>query len=151
MLEFFIQYLFFFLKTITLIAGIIIVLITLFALIAKQRRNQDDEELEINSLNDKFENMKEALQETVLSKDEFKKWQKDKKKQDKELEKNPKLKRLYVIDFDGDIKASAVDELREMITAILTQATSNDEVLIKSTAAAASFTLTDWLLHNYQD
>lgn len=131
MLEFFIQYLLFFLKTITLVAGILVVLITLFALIAKQRRSQEDDELEINCLNDKFDNMQAALQETVLSKDEFKKWLKLKKKEDKEKEKNSLNKRLYVIDFDGDIRASAVDELREMITAILTQATPSDEVLIK--------------------
>jgi serine protease SohB len=131
MLEFFIQYLLFFLKTITLVAGILLVLITLFALIAKQRRGQDDDELEIHCLNDKFDNMQEALQEMILPKDEFKKWQKDKKKQDKNKEKHPAAKRLYVIDFEGDIRASAVDELREMITAILTQATSADEVLVK--------------------
>ncbi len=131
MLEFFAQYFLFLLETITIIAGILVVLITLFALIAKQRRNQEDEELEINCLNDKFDNMHGALQETILSKDEFKKWLKAKKKQDKNLDKNPKSKRVYVIDFDGDVRASAVEELREMITAILTQATKNDEVLIK--------------------
>ncbi|MFA6037100.1 MAG: protease SohB [Legionellales bacterium] len=131
MLEFFIQYLLFFLKTITFVAAILVVLITLFALIAKQRRNQEDDELEINCLNEKFDNMHAALQESILSKDEFKKWLKAKKKEDKAQEKNPAAKRLYVLDFDGDIRASAVDELREMITAILTQATPSDEVLIK--------------------
>ncbi len=131
MLEFFSQYFLFFLKTITLVAGILLVLITLFALIAKQRRTQDEEELEINCLNDKFDNMHEALQESVLSKDEFKKWLKEKKKADKTKEKQAPRKRIYVIDFDGDIRASAVDELREMVSAILTSATRNDEVLVK--------------------
>ncbi len=40
MLDFFAQYLLFFLKTITLVASVLLVLITLFALIAKQRRAQ---------------------------------------------------------------------------------------------------------------
>lgn len=131
MLEFFAQYFLFFLKALTIVAGILLVLITFFALIAKQRRNEEDEELEINCLNDKFDNMQAALQESILSKDEFKKWLKTKKKQEKEQEKNPKQKRIYVIDFDGDVKASAVEELREMITAVITQATDKDEVLIK--------------------
>ncbi len=131
MLEFFAQYFLFFLETITIVAGILVVLITLFALIAKHRRSPDDEELEINCLNDKFDNMHAALQESILPKDEFKKWLKAKKKQEKDKDKNPTLKRVYVIDFDGDVRASAVEELREMITAILTQATNNDEVLVK--------------------
>ncbi len=131
MLEFFTQYLLFFFKTLTLVAGILVILITIFALIAKQRRTQDDEELEIQCLNDKFDAMQEALQVTVLPKDEFKKWQKEQKKKDKEKEKHPTSKRIYVIDFDGDIRASAVEELREMITAILTQATTTDEVVVK--------------------
>jgi serine protease SohB len=131
MLEFFSQYFLFFLETLTIVAGIMVVLITLFALIAKQRRSHEDEELEINCLNDKFDNMHAALQETILPKDEFKKWLKTKKKQEKDKDKNPKTKRVYVIDFDGDVRASAVEELREMITAVLTQATHNDEVLVK--------------------
>lgn len=131
MLEFFAQYLLFFLKTITLVAGVLLVLITLFALIAKQRQAQEEEELEINCLNEKFDNMQEALQETLLPKDEFKKWLKERKKQEKEREKHPKSKHVYVIDFEGDLRASAVDELREMITAILTQASQKDEVVIK--------------------
>jgi serine protease SohB len=131
MLAFFSQYFLFFLETITIVAGILVVLITLFALIAKQRRTHDDEELEINFLNEKYDNMHEALQESMLPKDEFKKWLKTKKKQEKDKEKNPKPKRVYVVDFDGDVRASAVEELREIVTAILTQATKDDEVLVK--------------------
>ncbi len=40
-------------------------------------------------------------------------------------------KRIFVLDFDGDIRASAVKAMREEITAVLTVATSNDEVLLR--------------------
>ena len=40
-------------------------------------------------------------------------------------------KRVFVLDFHGDIKASECDLLREEITAILSQATTNDEVVVK--------------------
>ncbi len=40
-------------------------------------------------------------------------------------------KRLYVLNFDGDIRASATDNLREEITAVLNQSTEGDEVLVK--------------------
>lgn len=131
MLEFFAQYLLFFLKTITLVAGILLVLITLFGLIAKQRREQDDESLEIECLNEKFDNMRLAIQEAILDKDAFKKVLKENKKREKNKTTDPNKKRIFVIDFEGDIRASAVDELREMITAVLTEAKNHDEVLVK--------------------
>ena len=40
-------------------------------------------------------------------------------------------KRVFVTDFDGDIKASATDELRQVISAILSIATEKDEVVIR--------------------
>lgn len=39
--------------------------------------------------------------------------------------------RLFVIDFDGDVEASAVDNLREEITAIISAASPNDRVLVR--------------------
>ncbi|WP_299593328.1 protease SohB [uncultured Microbulbifer sp.] len=41
-----------------------------------------------------------------------------------------KRKRLFVVEFDGDIKASALDNLREEITAILQIAQKDDEVVV---------------------
>lgn len=40
-------------------------------------------------------------------------------------------KRLFVIDFDGDIRASGVENMREEISALLTVAKSSDEVLVR--------------------
>jgi Periplasmic serine proteases (ClpP class) len=40
-------------------------------------------------------------------------------------------KRLFVLDFHGDIKASACDNLREEISAVLSLATEADEVVVK--------------------
>ena len=42
-----------------------------------------------------------------------------------------KQPRLYVIDFNGDIKASQVEQLRDEVTSILTIAKPEDEVLIR--------------------
>lgn len=47
-----------------------------------------------------------------------------------ETEEAPK-KRVFVLDFDGDIKASAADLMREEITAILTMARKEDEVVVR--------------------
>ncbi|MGA1370799.1 MAG: protease SohB, partial [Pseudomonadales bacterium] len=39
--------------------------------------------------------------------------------------------RVFVLDFEGDVQASAVKQLREEITAILTTATPEDEILVR--------------------
>lgn len=56
----------------------------------------------------------------------------DSKKADSDKEhKLERKKRVYVLSFDGDIKASATDALRESITAVLSLAESHDEVVLK--------------------
>lgn len=49
---------------------------------------------------------------------------------DESHEENAK-KRVFVLDFDGDIKASAADLMREEITAVLTMARKQDEVVVR--------------------
>ncbi|MGM8225620.1 protease SohB [Cellvibrio sp. ARAG 10.3] len=46
-------------------------------------------------------------------------------------EKPSDKKRVFVLDFHGDIKASACDNLREEISAVLSLATSADEIVVK--------------------
>jgi len=46
-------------------------------------------------------------------------------------DKSDEKKRVYVLDFDGDIKASETDLLRETITAVLTHARPTDEVVLR--------------------
>lgn len=43
----------------------------------------------------------------------------------------PRKKRIFVMDFHGDIKASACESLREEISAVLSLATPADEVVVK--------------------
>ena len=49
---------------------------------------------------------------------------------EEQVEAISRKKRIYVIDFDGDIKASATEELRHSITAILDMAEPMDEVVV---------------------
>jgi serine protease SohB len=119
---------------------------------ARQKNSQGSEKghLEITPLNEQFEHMSESMllatMDESLQKAEEKKLHKAKKKQAAILKKEEKKaakqtdqdesavatkSRVFVLNFDGNISASAVSHLREEVTAILTQATSNDEVLIK--------------------
>jgi len=51
-------------------------------------------------------------------------------------------KRVYVLDFEGDIQASAVENLREEITAVLKVARKQDEVLLRLESSGG-------LVHSY--
>jgi serine protease SohB len=84
-------------------------------------------ELEITPLHEKFKHYAQGLQEHILEKDELK----AEKKKQKELEKKtPLKKKLYFIKFEGDTKATGVEQLREEISAVLTVATPEDEVVV---------------------
>ncbi|EKD46112.1 MAG: putative protease SohB, partial [uncultured bacterium] len=117
---------------------VIAILATFGGLIAIASKNKlkPKEKIEITKLNQKYQEMKELVNNETLEKWELKKIRKKEKQTvaaQKKLDKNsPSTKlRLFVLKFDGDLKASAVENLREEITAILTVATPKDEVLIK--------------------
>jgi serine protease SohB len=80
--------------------------------------------------------MSMALLDPKSKKAETKKLRKAQKKQAKaEQKKSPdetlEQKRVFVVKFNGNVSASAVTNLREEVTAILTQAKPEDEVVVK--------------------
>lgn len=113
-------------KTLTLVIAILAVVIVVAAIIAKNKQQGDS--LNIKHLNDKFTDIKNAMREAMLSKDALKKAEKAEKAA-KKSEKAQDKPRIFVMNFEGDIKASAVNSLRECVSAILTQATPKDEVV----------------------
>jgi len=95
------------------------------------------EKIEILKLNDKYENFTELLNQAVLSKTELKNLEQQKKEELKLKKKQEKVgsiplrKRIFVLNFCGDIRATQAENLREEVTALLTIATPKDEVLVK--------------------
>lgn len=140
MSEFFFEYGLFAAKFITIIAVILLAIFAIASLLAL--RQGDSETIEIEKINDKFDNLKEALEEEILSKEELKALKKERKKQQKEEDKAEKKRlkqgeeephrgRLFLLKFIGDMDASEVDNLREAITAVISVAKPNlDEVLV---------------------
>ena len=126
--EFFAEYGLFLLKTLTIVAGIVVI-ITVAA--AAGRRGSEDH-LEVENLNKRFRNLAGALKKAVLSKDQARQQAKEDKKRDKaEAKTESGRPRSFVIDFKGDLKATAVASLREEVSAILEVATPGDEVLVR--------------------
>jgi serine protease SohB len=128
MIEFFADYGLFLLKVITVVAGIVVIIVVA----ASAGRKASHEGLEVENLNEKHASLAESLRSAVLSKDQRKKAAKEKKKKDKAESKEESVRpRSFVIDFKGDLKASAVPSLREEVTAILDVATEHDEVIVR--------------------
>ena len=130
MSDFFLHYGLFLAEAITIVLAIVAVIIVA---VRMSGRDSDNEKLEVKKLNARYEDMALTLKSELLPKDEFKKTLKEAKKHRKETAKHGPgaKKRLFVLNFDGDIKASAVTNLREEITAVLMVARSEDEVFVR--------------------
>lgn len=129
-MEFIADYIGFLAKTVTVVVAILIVLVTIAAVRSKGR--QSTGQLQVSKLNDFFKQLQERVEHAVLDKAQLKSAAKAQAKAAKlEKKAGTSKPRVYVLDFDGDIKASATDSLRHEITAVLSMATPADEVVIR--------------------
>jgi serine protease SohB len=132
--EFFFDYGLFLAKTLTIVVAIVAIIL-LSVVLASRKQGEGKDTLEIKKLNKKYEDMAMALNANMLEKDELKKLQKLEKEKEKqkgkEKKEGEKRKRIFVLNFHGDIRASAVASLREEITAVLTVASEQDEVFVR--------------------
>jgi serine protease SohB len=116
----------------TLVAAVGIVV----ALIVANRRGGHHEGLSVEHLNRKFEDsadeLKRAMAGKARSKKEAKARKKERKRAERERAKEVSLRpRLFVLDFKGDLRASAGASLREEVSAVLSVATDQDQVLLR--------------------
>jgi serine protease SohB len=139
---FFAEYGLFLAKTLTLIVGLLLLLGGVAALM-ERRKEQREGHIEIKSLNDHLEEMKTDIEAVVVDEALARQHEKARRKQEKadakalkkalkkgEEPEKPR-KRVFVLDFDGDMHASDVERLRQEVTAVLTIADSEDEVVVR--------------------
>ncbi len=170
-MEFLSEYGLFLAKTITFVIAVAVIILLVVSA-GMKNQSDDQGHLEITKINDKFEDLTNIVKSMVLPEEELKLAEKEQKKRDKEEKKKNKAaakakakdkksddtanvgddsetatadetrKRVYVVDFDGDIKASATEELREIVTAILTIGSECDEVVVRLESAGG-------MVHSY--
>ena len=126
-MEFLADYGLFLLKAMTIVLAIVMVM----AAGAAAGRKATQDHLEVENLNKKYHKTASALRSSVMKRDEKKKQEKRDKKQQKAEEKRASRPRSFVIDFKGDLKASAVSSLREEVSAVLDVAKPDDEVVVR--------------------
>ena len=142
-MEYLFEYGMFLAKTATIVMAIAAVL-TLMMAAGQRRRHMPKGSITITHLNRDLDALKDAMQRAVLDKFALKKYLKLEKKREKEEGKQRKnasgeqadsdearKKRVYVLDFDGDMEASELESLRQEITAVLTMAEPADEVILR--------------------
>ena len=157
MLDFLYEYGLFLAKVVTFCVAAIVVIG--FLVMAGQNRRQLSKagHIEVRNLNEEFEDMTDTLDHAMMDKFQFKQLRKSQEKADKLQTKQDKAdakkqakqikaegssvtsedevpaakKRTFVLDFDGDVKASAVEFLRHEISAIISVAKVTDEIIMR--------------------
>ena len=106
-----------------------------FVIVTAARQKSRKGQLELHDLSAEFEQTSEQLHSSLLDEEKAKAWHKQRKKERKAMKKQEGTvdakPRLFVIDFKGGMEAKEVASLREEVTAVLTLATEQDEVLVR--------------------
>src|SRR5699024_3790734 len=127
-------------KAVTVVVAIGL-LVGWLASVIHQARSADREQLEVRNVNKRLQHMANTLHEELLTKRQRKTRRKQRKAEEKrrakeeKLGKSPAGKRLFVLDFIGDVRASAVDQLRDEMSGVLQVAEDDDEVLLRLESA----------------
>ena len=133
----------FLLQAIILLGVFLVAFAGVMALSQRKRGAGEDGTVEARSLNERFEMHEEAVRAVIEDPLESKARGKDQKKEKKAKRKaikqalkaeddgEPRRPRVFVLDFDGDMQASQVDQLREEVSAILPVVGEADKVLLR--------------------
>jgi serine protease SohB len=124
-MDYLLQFGIFFGKTV-IIFLFIVALILIIAAIAARAKHRP--QVEIEDINEKFSDISMVLRSVIRSKKAFKSEQKQIEEEDKKLSED--RKNVFVLEFDGDLQASQVKELRDEVTSVITVARPGDEVVV---------------------
>jgi serine protease SohB len=125
-----IEYGLFLAKTATILIGIGLLLIVVLR--SRRSGHMDDDHLDVTDLNHRYRTMAHQLKRASLPRKAFLKLIKSDRKAAKKRGKEAGgRKRIFVVDFHGDIKATEVASLREVITGVLMEAEEGDSVLLR--------------------
>lgn len=116
------------LKALVIVVSLISIIVVI-ALLAT--RGGQKSELEVKPIHKRFKEYEFFLKTFSQSKEEIKDERKKRKSEAKKAKKQSHDRKIFFLKFDGDTKASQVENLREEITAVLQAATTNDEVVVR--------------------
>jgi len=134
-------------KLITFVVAALIVIAIVISAAHRSRQEEDEGEIQVVRVNDRVRETRETLEASIQDEGARKHWLKDLRRKRKREKKeagskaakraeDSRRKRLYVVDFQGDIKASQTESLRRCVSAILSVADpQRDEVVVRLESA----------------
>jgi len=104
-------------------------------IISAARKAQAEDGLTVEHINKSVEQRADAVRRTMLGRREAQKRKRQRSKEQKRktaaADAGEKRRRVFVLDFKGDIRATATASLREEVSAIIAVAGKDDEVLLR--------------------
>ena len=156
-MEYIIEYGVFLAKVVTIVVSIVFILGVAFSNSNRREKGGKKGVIRVSYLNEYYENLSDSLKIAVLDKPTLKLLEKAEKKKAKDEEKKSKKraknnaktldpktsketiitpederkKRVFVLNFEGDVGAESVSSLREEITTVLSLADESDEIVLR--------------------
>ncbi len=153
-MTYFFEYLVFLAEVATIVLAIVVVISVSYGFSARAQHDGRRGRLKVRKLNDRLRDLRHEMEATLLPPDTVKKRHKAEAKAEQQAQKSHALalkqtppetaesdaaagadtqtapRRVFVLRFNGDVRASAVELLRTEVSAVLTMATSQDEVVV---------------------
>ncbi len=121
-------------KALTVVAAVLIIGAGLIGLSQRSQSQTGKDRIEVKHLNRRYEDMAMTIKATMLPRRARRQLLRSRRKRAKHRDDSRK-RRVFVLNFHGDIRATAVSALREEITAVLTVAEAGDEVVVRLESA----------------
>lgn len=132
-MEHLVEYGLFLAKVVTLTVALVFA-VALIAGISQRHRRSRKGELEVSAVHEEVRDERRQLRDAMSTRAERRAAHKKEKKEERQQARkgvSQAGKRLFVLNFNGDLQASAVEHLREEVTALLGQTSAEDEVVIR--------------------
>lgn len=137
-MEFISEYGMFLAKTLTFTVAVIVILVAAVGSAVKSKKEPKGS-ISVTHLNKEIDDLGDEIKHVVEDEESFKKAKKQSKKAEKKQQKEKKKdktasdkKRYYVFDFNGDARATQVESMRRVITAVLSIIRpEQDEVILR--------------------
>ena len=144
-MELLFDYLGFLAKTATIVVALLVILSAVAAATAQRAtRGPPLGHIQVIQINELLQDMRRAIEEAVLPRNAVKKRRRQEAKAHKKQQKQDRQprRRVFVLNFDGDLAASAVESLRREVSAVLATASDDDEVVVRVDSAGG-------MVHSY--
>lgn len=127
------EYVGFLLRIVTLLVALVILIVSVTAI---KRSREGDEQLQVQELNERQQDLRLSLQEEWLDSKAIKKLHKEREKKAKaDLASQSTRPRVFVLDFKGDLDATQAPVLGREISLLLGLLRPEDEVVVRLESA----------------